>query len=586
MAFGKKGLLKFFIDGKEVNAPIEWEDINILATFENDNVQANISTTEFTIVNEAKQKIVDYVESGVNGGVGIFEGLPVIVQVYNKDNTYNSFIGYIDLTDDYREELYNGKVFVKIKKKDGLNSISDRLSGTTFQYLYDNNYITDSDYIELEYVVEKNDNALELIVNSITLFLMIKELSEATKSTSEAIVDTAAFFATGLTGGIAAAIKTVGQAVILITYNAIILAAVIELTRNLINALISPVRKHKIVSLYNLFNSLANYLGYTLKTDIDDLDNIYFMASNINVDEFDNEGFLKKAKSIENAIPNIYDDGYICSNMLSNLIKMFNAKIAIVGETLQFRNEGSDYWIKQSTYKIPDVLEKPRKYNTDELFANRLISFSTDLTDIWTIDNFKGTNYEIITEPIKINNSDANYIKGLESIDIPYALGNRKDKLNGLEKALSALAGTVDSLTGIFGGGTNFKKQITNRVGMLKVSNNNNNIAKLLYVQGSKIPSNHRDLFSAKNIYEKYYYTKSFVLNNYAGQYVRFEGVRIPFGFSDFLKVIENNYIYGKDGSIGQVEKIDYNISSDVAIVDFRIKKVYTNNLKEVYIEP
>ena len=48
VAISKSANLSFELDGSKVEAPIEWQDIAILATFDNENVQGNITTDQFT----------------------------------------------------------------------------------------------------------------------------------------------------------------------------------------------------------------------------------------------------------------------------------------------------------------------------------------------------------------------------------------------------------------------------------------------------------------------------------------------------------------------------------------------------------
>ena len=61
--------------------------------------------------------------------------------------------------------------------------------------------------------------------------------------------------------------------------------------------------------------------------------------------------------------------------------------------------------------------------------------------------------------------------------------------------------------------------------------------------------------------------------------------MRIPFGFTDFLSLIDNSYFYDIDGNTSQVTKIQWNVSNDYAIVDFKVQKLFTKNLQETFIE-
>ena len=102
---------------------------------------------------------------------------------------------------------------------------------------------------------------------------------------------------------------------------------------------------------------------------------------------------------------------------------------------------------------------------------------------------------------------------------------------------------------------------IDDRIGVLKVSQKNHSVAKLLYMPNNdgKIPLNHKSFFKAKVLYDKYWNYKSFVANNFGGQRRIFQERKVPFGFSDFLQCIENSYFILSDGSIGKIEDVRAN---------------------------
>lgn len=582
----KKGLISLFIGGVVRSVPLEWQDLNVLATFDNAATQANISITEVTLIGDAMQAVRNVISEGLSGGVGIFEGVPAKITVFNKSNESVAFDGYINLTEDYREELHNGRIFVTLQKKEGLNTLETRLSGLTYGYLEEQKVFTSSDYTNLNYVVEKNNNAFEILVTSVTLFLMIKELAEAVKTTAETVSDTVAFFATGATGGIAASIYAVSKSVIVVAYTATLTVAVTGLINDLVQTFISPLREHKVISLHALLSKTAEHLGYAFETDIEELESFFFLPSNNNLDQFDDQGFIKKTQGTKTGLPHVSDNGYLCSEMFENVKKMFNAKLAIERGTLQFRNADSSYWVKKSTYKMPDVLELPKQYNTEELDANRLFSFATDIADEWTVDLYTGTTLETITDAITVNNEDAKYIKGSDNIQIPYALGNRKTELSALENAIAKIGGAADRLIKSLGGGSSFKSAVENRVGSLKVSSNNTTVPKILYLKGGKMPSNHRGFCGAPYLVTKFHVGKSFVQNNYYGQKTTHSGVRIPFGFEDYLNTIDNSYFTTANGAEAKITKLEYNVNSDSAVVDYWIREKYTVNLKETIIIP
>ncbi|MFA5234184.1 MAG: hypothetical protein WC390_07275 [Sulfurimonas sp.] len=581
---GKKALIKFYLNGQQVSAPTDWQGIDILATFDNESTQANITIDKFTFVLTEYQKIIDYINKGLIGGTGITEGFPFKIQTYNDKNNYSVFDGFLNLSDDIEIDEVNGKIKSKIRLSDGLNTLDEQLSALSFGYLQDEKKVfTQSDYTTINYIVEKKLNFLEVIISIIIEYLMIKELWEQTYKAAYAIADAVAHIAGGVTGTLAGTLFTVAVAIINITVFALILTAVMELGKNLINQFIPPKRETKCLNFNTAITKIVQYLGYSFYSNITDLSQAYYLPSNQNYDEDDNFGFLKKVHGTETGIPNISDYGYNCLDFFELAKNLFSAKYAIINNTIYLINEFDNFWIKQSTFKMPSVLNKVKRYNTEELIANRILSFNADITDEWTISNFTGTNYEIITDATITNNSKAKYIKGLEQIQFGVALGNIKEKLNGLENSLAKTAKMIDKVVNTFGGNSDLAGKITSKIGLLKIGTNNWTIPKVLKLSNNK-PAN-RSLWSAKYLYENYHYGKSFVSNNFYGQKTKYNEVIIPFGLNDFIKLINNSYFYTTDGKEAKATEIKWNINSDKAIVSYQIREPYTHNLKETFIE-
>ena len=139
----------------------------------------------------------------------------------------------------------------------------------------------------------------------------------------------------------------------------------------------------------------------------------------------------------------------------------------------------------------------------------------------------------------------------------------------------------MDEVVNTFGGSSDMAGEIQSKVGVLKVSDNSHSVSKLVYLSGGKIPQNHRDLFSAKVLYQKYYNYRSFVQNNFGRQRLVYQSVKIPFGLTSFLQLIDNSYFYDSQNRLGKIINIDWTMMKDFAIVDYWVQEVYAPNLKE-----
>ena len=585
----KNSRLRATLNNVEGDAPIEWEDIAIQADFQEDLIEPSINIESFTFVNKQAEQIRDWIAQG-----RMFEGIPFKLDTYNADTSYNAFNGYVNCTNGL-EELDNTTVKANIQLANNIQSVKDRMSGITMSYLRSKNVFTDSDYTKVKYVVEKSDNALEIVLNSIIIYSLYVELESQIQKIADNIgkqVDAntpIVVVGTGVSTGpnVGQIIYAALSLVLQVIYTAAVLVAIIDLGLKVFEALLPIPRTHRTLNLRTGLTKIANYLGYNFVSSIELLDNLVYLPSNLQTDEFSlTTGFIKIAKGTKYGTPNEQDFGFTALEFFELCEKMFYAQMKVVGNTLEFRSLNDPFWEQTATYQMPDVLRESKRYNANELIFSRLLRFETDeIADEWTINNFKGTNYEIITDDPTITNKAARYISRHETVAFPVALGNRKDALNGLEHILASLAGLVDGVVNFFGGGLNLSGRIKSRIGILKVGTNNHTKPKILYVNGTKLPANHRELFSAKRLYDLYLNEKSFVLNNFGNQKALYSLNDFPFGFEDFLKTIENSNFTDVNGDRAKFRNNSWLLAGDRANAEIEVREIYAPNLVETYIE-
>jgi len=577
---------KYFLNNIERNAPLEWEDVKITAEYENDTIQPSLSTDSFVFNLDARQVVNQWISDGLTGGVGIFEGMPFDLVLFNQNATQKKFESFLDFTNDYRDFPDDGEVSVSLIDKNGLDGFFQQLTGTTFGYLEEIGVFTESDYINVPYVVEKKFNLFEILMSSIVLYLMVKELAESVARTADAVSDAVTLILIPITGAAAVAIKATAVALITIIYTAILLLAIIDMATTLFNTLFSPKRTHKAILLKTALTKVANHFGYDFITPVTEYNNLVFLPSNPNFDEKALLGFISVTKGTQTGIPNILDYGYFTEDMFNLAKELPYAKMAVYGNVIHLRPKNDPFWIQQSQWVAPDTLINTLQYNTDEMKATRVLSFATDLNDEYTVDNYFGTAVEIRTQPVSVINQKAVLLKGLDDVKFNVALGNRKDSLNAIENLLKGVAIFIDTVTGIFGGGSNFAASINSRIGILKVSTNYHSIPKVLYLNSDgTMPTNHRDLLNADVFWEKYHKEKSFVRDNWNGQKKVYNNITIPFGFEDFLILLTNSY-FNFNGIQAKLSKFEWITGEDNATISFYTRVPYTKNLQEIKIVP
>ena len=578
---------EYLLNGLPFNAPLQWEDVTINAEYPDDSIQPSLTITEFDFNLEARKFINEWIEKGTNGGVGIFEGMPFDLNLFNNNPLTKNFKAFIDFRDNYNDNIDDGEVTVSIMKDNDLKTFFDNLSGATCGYLEEIGVFTDADYVKIPYVVEKKFNLFEILMASIMLYLMVKELAESVERTANTIAEVVALLAFVGTGSnvLGAALLGALKALISIAYTAILLLAIIELSKTLFEVLVPPLREHKGILLKNALGKIANHFGYEFSSPISEYNNVTYLPSNPNLDEKTAFGFISVTKGTQSGIPNNLDYGYFTADLFNLAKSLPYAKMALIGNTIHLRPKNDPFWIQQTQWEMPDVLVNTLRYNTNEMKSTRLLSFPVDTSDEWTIDNYDRTAVEIKTSPISVINKRAVLLKGLEEVDFQTALGNRKDELNGIENLLKDVGGFIDDVTGVFGGGTNFASLIQSKVGVLKVSTNWHTVPKLLYLNGDRMPINHRDLWNADLLWEKYHKEKSFVRDNWTGQKIVYNDVEIPFGLEDFFQLSTNPYFKYK-GIQAKITNFEWTVAQDTAKISFTIKKAYTFNLQETKIIP
>ena len=553
-----------------IDNPVERIEAVIQVDF-TDTVQGSIETDSFTFVNDAFTIIQQAVKNGLNGGNGIFEGLPYSIDIQQGQNSENVFKGFLDMKSLDFLIPNEPKITARLIKEDGLNNLSERLEGLTFALLEANGSITKSSYEDIETIIEKKVTFLEQALLALSIYLMIKEIIESIRTIANIIATIASITSSSLTGAVGALIYAIASLIFQAAYTALMIVALIDLVTEFLNNLIPPVKKLKAIKLRTALNAIFSHLGYQFVSPIKELDEYYYMPS--------------KAEGRQNkGIPFDSDYGFIANEFVQLCTSMFKAQIFLQNGVVQLRTEKDDFFLKQSTYILPDVLDAPFSYNTDELKESVLISFRDDISDEYTVDNWKGTSYVVTAKPKTQTNQKAVQINGLNEVRIPLSLGNRKEGLTSLENALNSFITTANNLFGVFGASNTFPL-LTKRVGLLKVSTQFFNNPKILKVKSSKLPTDYRTGLSAKYLYDNYINYDSFVQNNYKRQRKVYQGVTIPFSYSDYKKVLNNSYFTTNQGKNGKITSLNWTIESDKAEIDFYIEEIYTRNLTEEFYE-
>jgi hypothetical protein len=246
---------------------------------------------------------------------------------------------------------------------------------------------------------------------------------------------------------------------------------------------------------------------------------------------------------------------------LEALETMFNAQVKVNNGVV--RLERRDWWMNQALNQIipalalQDTRSDQWRYNTEDVWKRYYIHYQTDFADVHTLDGkmYDIHNAEFSTEPTSVVNADLITIKGLQDVNIPFSLGARKNKLNWFEELASALAGTIDTVTGLFGGGTNYQATIGDRKNVLMVSQQFYAVSKVLWTENGKQPISYMNAVGAIGLWNRFHYINKIQENDWIIK----EDVRLQMSSADFVSLQDNNFaeINGVLCEILNVEWID-----------------------------
>tara|TARA_R110000744_G_scaffold179347_4_gene298357 strand:- start:650 stop:2431 length:1782 start_codon:yes stop_codon:yes gene_type:complete len=572
--------------------PSNGRELEITADWTNDKAEQEINLTSLNFVREDAKVLFNRKDSGLSGGVGIFEGVPYKIRVETGSENSVVFNGFVDLTKAAKFISCN-EVEASLEayqSVDWLNEVADSFS---FSYLASDeggNLIKNSDYIKIPYVLNYRPEAFALITLAITIFITVKELAQAIETVTKDIANFIAVINVGLAFDLGDAISAGVKAAISIIYALTVALALGSLIRELVQQLFPPIRKHKGILIKTLFQKGCEHLNLTFESSIFDdpkYKNLSFMPS-----KYEAGTRLGNGTGHPNAKSSIYTFG----DLIRVFKTVFNADIKINNGILRF--ERWDRFNSTSAYTMPNVETNQSdrlselQYNTEELVSNYLISMQTDVQDQNTLDNFLGTNYQAITTYSTAINPDMTVIKGLGQIPLPFARAIRKNKLTIVEKSLKTVAKAIDNITKVLGNGSRISASISNRVGMVSLSADTTTVDKLLIINNENIPASINDQLQAKNFWYDFHFINSFIptLDTSDGllkhnQQLLFKDIEIPFCHADYLTLIGNNRFKTADNQTGEILTLNWSPYKNKATISYKINQVYTNNLKLAFNE-
>lgn len=612
--------VRYYIKNKEIKAPFNHKELSIDINFDRDSPDARLSTNKWRFVDDSAQEIYDIYQAGLTGGEGIFEGIPFDIVVSDGVSS-DKFEMYLDLAqDDTQLWCFNVECDSQPKGQiEWLNGIADSF---TFEYLcLKTSYLPRSKFVPIPYIINTVPNYREVFISGLSVTFITLEIQRNISELS------------GLSGSLAnpfSAPSDLIKAIFLILYIITMLIALVKLISDILDLIIQPVKYHMGAYIKTQIEAACAYLGLTFKSTIFDdprWSKLFILPRKLDnpVSSLDNRilGFISPQPSSQNG----YFEGTF-GDLLRAMKVFFKGKVLVSNGVLTFERE--DKVTSGATYIIPDILNETFGTNASELNSNYTIEFAYDINDKNTVNEYKGTTVQVITTPKFITNKDMVLIKNISQNQIPFALAKRKETLTGPEKIVKAFldiaSGLVNGLVAVANFiikginaitkainslkkvlkliGINIKlsipavkpipkidfgKIINDRIGMLLLENDVVSTPRIFLVTESSTPrqtdisTDNKTLVNAKYLWDNFHYIDSFVPSAYkpdANQWIRKRVENVPFCYEDFLLVKNGNKIIDPNGVIVKIESLNWNIWNQTASIEYRINKLYTNNLK------
>jgi hypothetical protein len=405
----------------------------------------------------------------------------------------------------------------------------------------------------------------------------IKEISKSTAKFLESIN-------AGVSFGVGDAISAGLNLTFDIAYAIGLSIALVKMAEDLLDQLFPPVRRYRGMTIKRMFEVGCQYMGLSFQSTIflqSKWANLVFLPSK---SERGKIGGGANGSGHPNQSSAIYNFG----DFLRTMKQMFNATIKMDNGVLRF--ERSDYWDTTAAWTMPDVLENQDirltefAYNTEEMLSNFMISFQTDTQDENTLENFNGTNVQIITTASTFNDRAFINVKNFGEVRLPFALATRKNELTTIENTLKFFLQAIDKTVNALGGSSSLGSSITNRIGMMVLTADTTSTDKILRMENEVMPAGLR--LKALELWD-FHLINSFVPNFdpitnqiVHNQFKVYKNVTIPFCVEDWNALTNNNKFIAPDGSIGEISDIEWDIYNEKATINYKIKYLYSTNLK------
>ena len=557
-------------------------EIGVISDFSGNPEILSLNTDTIILPREGKDIIDQHIAS-----VGVFQAIPYKVTMEGGVTLEY----YVDLIEGMKVRQH--EIEISIVRRGYLDDFRTQAAGLSFEYMASKG--VDFKVRRVPYFIVKDNQLEQTLQLGIVAYIMAKELIQAVKDTANAIADVQmaaipSFTLAGVpvvnTGAIvAASLKAAAQ----IIYTAAVLVAVIKLGGQLLATLFPPKRNLGGVRFIDLLKEACNFMGYSFQSATISPKWVFVGVPLVR----DADSIFDKVVS---AVSPAYNKGYPTASdttptlgtFIEALETMFNARLIVRNN--QVRLERRDWLNTQAMTNVVPALslqsQRDDEYsymtNNGEVWKRYYIHYQTDFTDLHTCEGevYGAHDAEYSTEPLfPVTDPQLNLIRGLNDVNIPFALARRKDKLTIVEVLAKGVLAVVDAITGVFGGGTSFVAQINSRKDAIRISQQYFSISKVMYATVGEFVvysfvqrPDYLNFCSADALWDNFHQINAIQQNDW----ILREGVRVRLTAQDFVTLQSNNFV-DVDGVLVEILKVEWIDEKSLAVISYRTRANWAN---------
>ena len=491
----------------------------------------------------------------------------------------------------------------------------------------DEGLLSDSDKVFVPYVINSIPNYKDIMIATLTIVFISQEF----ESVKSRVLKAAAELATLLES-----IGGVLEVIFVVLYTIAYIVTVVKLVLDLIDLIIQRVKYVAGMNVNRMIRAACTKIGYNFESPIlesSPFDRLYIIP------EAQEPPFTQTDDRIKGFFfgDPIEQTGYFkgtFGDLLRGLQEMFDLRIVADNNTLKLLPRQKP--LNTASFILPRYDVTKWRTNADRLVANNVLSFQIDQVDGNTIDQWEGTNVQSVLSPITQTDKKMNLLKSVRKIQIPFARAYRKNDLTTVEKVAAALLDTLGTVlgalitvsNGIIDGvnavidainniidklGTigidipfeipnieritdpRIQDLIDNRIGMLLLEKDMIGVPKICLLdvnsdeRKTKISTDNDTIIRASYLWNNYYKDSSFAPTSTTAQRYIYDFENVEMNLSDVQNVINEGVVKlpsNLGGNIAEVVSCEWNASTRLANFVVKVRKIYTNNLKEKVNEP